>query len=162
MPLTREQLLALDDDHLLRQCRLDRFRATGPGGQHRNTTDSAVRLTLNDDPEVSGMAVESRSQHQNRRAALARLRLAIALAYREEPAGPWRESWQLNESNPDYARLTAAVFDALAARDYAVGEAAVLLGTSTGRLVRWLAGQPALWAEVNRQRHQRGLRPLTP
>ncbi|MYJ01125.1 MAG: peptide chain release factor-like protein, partial [Chloroflexi bacterium] len=37
--------LALPDEELLAQCRFERFRVSGPGGQHRNKTDSAVRLT---------------------------------------------------------------------------------------------------------------------
>ena len=48
------------------------FRAGGPGGQHQNTTDSAVRAT-----HVSGLtavAREERSQHRNRALALERLR----------------------------------------------------------------------------------------
>lgn len=61
------------DDELLAQCRVDTFRAGGPGGQHQNTTESAVRLVH----EPSGITVtarDERSQHRNRALALARLR----------------------------------------------------------------------------------------
>jgi hypothetical protein len=36
--------LKLSERDLLAQCKVDTFRASGPGGQHRNKTESAVRL----------------------------------------------------------------------------------------------------------------------
>ena len=62
-----------DDDALLRQCRVDTFRAGGPGGQHQNTTESGVRLTHRP-TGITVSARDDRSQHRNRRIALARLR----------------------------------------------------------------------------------------
>jgi protein subunit release factor B len=70
------------DDALLAECRLETFRAGGPGGQHQNTTDSGVRLT-HLPTGISVTARESRSQHRNRKAALARLHAAL-----EERARP--------------------------------------------------------------------------
>ena len=62
-----------DDDALLSQCRVETFRSGGPGGQHQNTTESGVRLVH----EPTGERVEARderSQHRNKKLALARLR----------------------------------------------------------------------------------------
>ena len=62
-----------NDEELLRQCRVQTFRGSGPGGQSVNTADSAVRLIH----EPSGIVVVSRqerSQLMNKRAALMRLR----------------------------------------------------------------------------------------
>ena len=42
-PGVRDAAIAASDDELLRQCEVDRYRASGPGGQHRNKTESAVR-----------------------------------------------------------------------------------------------------------------------
>ncbi len=64
------------DEVLLAECRVDTFRSGGKGGQHQNTTESGVRLTH----IPSGIVVtarEQRSQHQNRRLALERLRKAL-------------------------------------------------------------------------------------
>src|SRR5881227_3994911 len=76
----------LSDQELLGQCALDTYRASGPGGQKRNKTSSAVRLRH----PPSGLLViaeESRSQHENRARALRRLRQALFLKVREPIAG---------------------------------------------------------------------------
>lgn len=56
------------------------MRASGPGGQHVNKTDSAVRAVHRPTGLVT-VAQEQRSQHANRK--LARLKLALMLAERE-------------------------------------------------------------------------------
>ncbi len=48
------------------------FRGSGPGGQHRNTTDSGVRVRHLPTGLVA-QATESRSQLRNRESALTRL-----------------------------------------------------------------------------------------
>ena len=62
---------ALED--VARDCDVQVFRASGPGGQCVNTTDSAVRMTH----LPSGLTVtsrESRSQFRNRQLCLQKLR----------------------------------------------------------------------------------------
>src|SRR5579862_2785507 len=83
----RAEWTVLSDERLLAQCAVDTYRASGPGGQKRNKTSSAVRLRH----PPSGLMViaeESRSQHENRARALRRLRQALYLKIREEPASP--------------------------------------------------------------------------
>ena len=64
------------DDDLLAECSVETFRAGGPGGQHQNTTESAVRLT-HLPTGIRATARDERSQHRNRATALARLRAKL-------------------------------------------------------------------------------------
>src|SRR4051812_13305396 len=95
----------LTEDQLLRQCEVDTYRASGPGGQKRNKTSSAVRLRH----LPSGLIViaeESRSQHENKAKALKRLRLALFLKLRgEQPAAGWTAHPDFLNARNDQGRL---------------------------------------------------------
>jgi protein subunit release factor B len=67
----------LPEAALLAECVEAFFIASGPGGQHRNKTESGVRLT-HGPTGVTVSATERRSQAQNRGAALERLRERLA------------------------------------------------------------------------------------
>ncbi len=157
----RDTLLALDDDALLRLCRQECYRASGPGGQHRNTTDSAVRLSVADYGVVASCA-DHRSQHRNRTEALKRLRTALALELRQ-PVPPdrgaelWEGPWKLGRKDRRYAGFIAHVLDVLAHNDWAVGHAGKALGISTGKLIRVLSHDPQIWNAVNQERAKRNL-----
>jgi ribosome-associated protein len=85
---TARRALALPDDALLAECEETFFVGGGPGGQHRNKTESAVRL-VHRATGVTVTATERRSQLQNREAALARLRERLGpLAHRPKPRRP--------------------------------------------------------------------------
>lgn len=73
------------DEELLAQCRVETFRAGGPGGQHQNTTDSGVRL-VHLPTGIRVVARDERSQHRNRALALERLR--ARLEERNRPPKP--------------------------------------------------------------------------
>ncbi|PYS74270.1 MAG: peptide chain release factor-like protein [Acidobacteria bacterium] len=61
------------DEDLVRECEVETFRSSGPGGQHVNKTESAVRLRH----LPSGVVVTSqqeRSQYRNKEICLRKLR----------------------------------------------------------------------------------------
>lgn len=78
------------DEDLLRECEVETFRSSGPGGQHVNKTESAVRLRH----LPSGIVVTSqqeRSQHRNKALCLQKLRKKIEkLNYRPAKRVPTR------------------------------------------------------------------------
>ena len=76
--LRREYRLPESQDELQDECTISVFKSSGPGGQHKNTTMSSVRLYH----LPSGLVVigrRERSQHRNLKDALARLRGKLQL-----------------------------------------------------------------------------------
>ena len=65
-----------DDEALLAECRVETFRAGGPGGQHQNKSESGVRL-VHIPTGVRASARDERSQYRNRGLALRRLRVKL-------------------------------------------------------------------------------------
>lgn len=61
-----------DRDTLAKECELEAFRASGPGGQHVNRTESALRL-YHPPSGIVVIAQDSPSQHRNREIAFDRL-----------------------------------------------------------------------------------------
>jgi hypothetical protein len=162
----------LADDALRRDCRWEAFRGPGPGGQKRNKTSSAVRVT-HEPSGLSALAGESRSQARNRAKALERLkhRLAVELRRRvdlnhfEAPA--WlalppgaNGSAKLDRAKKNYLPALGIVLDVVAAAGGSVSEAAHHLGVSTANLVDFLQRDEQALSYVNRLRTSAGLRPL--
>ena len=153
----RARLLALSEQQLLAECRCDTMRGTGPGGQKRNKTESAVRVTH----VATGLfAVDDveRSQHINRHHALQKLRLEFAFHLRCEPTA-WKQPVP-GPSSDSFPLWAAVALDALFATDFKLADAVVILGTTTSQLVKNLLKLPALWQFVNAERTKRALPPL--
>ena len=75
---------------LLQECDVETFRGPGPGGQHRNKTESAVRMTHRPSGIVR-IARDDRSQLRNRQIALERIWRALeARRRRPKPRVPTR------------------------------------------------------------------------
>jgi peptide chain release factor len=87
----------------LNEVRWETMRASGPGGQHVNRTESAVRVT-HVPTGVQAAAMEERSQHRNRKLALARLAQKLneldAKRRGEARQERWRAHQELERGNP--------------------------------------------------------------
>src|SRR5437773_11719414 len=173
----RSSWTSLTDAQLLAQCQVDTSRASGPGGQKRNKTSSAVRVRH----PPSGLIViaeESRSQHENRLRALCRLRQALYLKIRDDLAADsltpealqQRDDYKearttngrldLGRKDPRFWPAVGVVLDVLAMVQARVSDAARVLGISTGNLIDFLTVDPKVWEQANILRARFGQKPL--
>jgi peptide chain release factor len=79
-----------------RDVTFEAMRASGPGGQHVNKTESAVRATHKPSGLVT-TAREERSQVMNKKLALARLAALLADGHRDAKADADRDRWQQHD-----------------------------------------------------------------
>lgn len=170
----RADYLLAGDDALIAQCTVDRYRASGPGGQHRNKTESAVRLRHRD-TGVSAIGEDSRSQAENKLHAVRRLRAAIALERREpvELEGyvpsPRLAALVRGGTPPlgaktrltgEYLVAIAELLDVLVAGGLEIAATAQRLGLTTGALSKLLLHDDQVARTVNELRRARSMRPL--
>lgn len=170
-PLTPQQhraRLTFDDARLLAECDVHLHRTRGPGGQHRNKVETAVRLVHRPSGLVATSS-ETRSQHENKARALHRLREAIAVEFRLPLSAPPElpgslqirgQTLHVRESNPAFFDVLAIALDAIDHHGGRVGDAAAALGVSTSSLTRFLADHPRAWAKLLDIRRAAGLPPL--
>jgi RF-1 domain len=149
----------LTDEALRADCDLQTFRGSGPGGQKRNKTSSGVRL-VHRPTGISASATGSRSQQANLTATLRRLRLQMAFELRCVPPDECTSLKLVSPRSTRYAEEVAVVLDQLAARAGSLAPTAEALGISTAKLTAFLAAEPIVLTEVNRQRALQALHPL--
>ncbi len=172
--------LAMDDAALLGECDVHIYKASGPGGQHRNKVSSAVRLHH----RPSGLSAhgdDSRSQHENKRLALKRVRMQIALQIRrplpeeaELPAvaaecvftprrgaaGEARGRLEVGRKDHRFWPVAQVLLDALDACDGGLAQAASRVGVNTSNLVAQFKRDRHLYAAAQQIRKRHGLGPV--
>ena len=151
--------LYLTDQELMEHCVLDRFRASGPGGQKKNKTDSAVRIR-HIGSGLIGLSSESRSQHVNKTYALRRLRLKIALVLRDNDQNDHIElkkfiqqtgtkTFTLNIRDPRYPIIVASLFDELSVNNWKISVTAKKIGITSSTLNKFLRSNPEVWRALH-------------
>jgi hypothetical protein len=173
----RADWTCLTDEQLLAQCAVDTYRASGPGGQKRNKTSSAVRIRHHPS-ELIVIAEESRSQHENRARALRRLRrafflhirqplraedlapekLAVRPEYADARTGEGR--LEMTPRDPRFWEVAGLVLDVLLATAGRLSEAAAALGVTTAHLGDFLRLEDRVWEQTNHLRRQFGHKQL--
>lgn len=151
---------SLPAERLLAECDVERLRRTGPGGQHRNKVETAIRLIHRPTGTVA-QASERRSQSANHAQAVRRLRIRLALEVRmPPPPGPsktWRahqigERVSVNCRHADFPALLAEALDVAHAADWDLAAAASSLGCTLSQLLKLLRMEPSALRQVNHHR----------
>jgi len=136
--IARSNLLRLSDAELLKLCETQAYKGSGPGGQHRNKTNSGVKVKLIN-VGIESYSCDDRSSHINKILALKKLRLKIALQIREEPAlqipfaFPGMDG-RISADNKLYPEFIADVLDRIKAAGGDLGEAAKMWNLSKSAL----------------------------
>ncbi len=160
----------LSTEQLLRECEVRFLRRSGPGGQHRNKVETAVVLRHRP-TDLTAEANERRSQAENRKVALFRLRVNLALDVRLPCPADYAPSllWQsrcrggrirISEAHEDFPAILAEALDVIAMHEEDLKAAAVTLSVTASQLVKLLKKEPQALAKVNRLREDRGAHPL--
>ena len=101
------ELYPTDRDSLERDCDLEFFIASGPGGQHRNKVETGVRLTHRPSG-ISVTATERRSQHANREMAYERMAVRLEeMQHISPPRKPTRPTAASRERRLEAKRRAA-------------------------------------------------------
>jgi hypothetical protein len=159
-----------DLERLLAECAVRRTRRSGPGGQNRNKVQTAVVL-VHQPTGIGAEASERRSQAENLRVALFRLRLNLAREVRcplvagASPSPLWQTRCRqgrivVSPEHDDFPAILAEALDVLGAHGFEPRPAATALGCTASQLTRLLKDEPAALCLVNEQRRARGLHAL--
>jgi protein subunit release factor B len=157
----------LVDDLILKECDLGRGRGSGPGGQHRNKVQTLVEFTHRPTGVVAH-AGERRSAQENKRVALKRLRLQLALQTRSPVqsgdigSAMWKSRIKAgkiacNVDHHDYPAMIAEALDVIYAASLDMKRASIRLECTQSQLIKLLAKEPAVLVALNEARKAKGM-----
>jgi len=156
----------ISPEELLKDCEIRRVRRSGPGGQHRNKVETGI-VIKHRPTGVTAEASERRSQSENRRQAIFRLRLNLALQVRFSeaarfPSPLWQQRCQsrrisVNSRHPDFPALLAEALDALEHDRWELRESAERFSCTSSQLIKFLKLEPRAFVLVNLAREKKGL-----
>ena len=157
---------SLEDVELLKKCDIEFGIGSGPGGQHRNRRSTSATL-VHTATGLHGSASERRSQAENRKVALRRLRLRLALRARTRGRFKgvsmlWEtrrqgQQMSVNPRHRDYPTLLAEALDCINAHRWDVAKSAGALGISMSQLTKLLRHHPPALEQVNAARTALGI-----
>lgn len=181
--ISAREILSLTDEEILAQCDIHIYKASGPGGQHRNKVSSAVRLK-HKITGITATANDSRSQHSNRKMAMQRMRMNIALRLRSPipltheksnlpeiltecihvaSKGPKAGSARLTigRKNHRFWTVAALLLDLLGGAEGKLAQVSGNLGITTGNLTSVFKSDRHLLAAVQKIRKSHNMRPIS-
>lgn len=154
-----------DEQRLMSECRLNLTKRKGPGGQNRNKVETAV--VIEHLPSgITAEANEKRSQAANRKTALFRLRVQLALRLRSERLNDNSSllakrirsgKIAVNPEHEDFPALLAEVLDRLNGNEFDLSTTAEGIGISASQILRFLRLHPPAFELFNQERTRRGL-----
>ncbi len=161
----------LDDEALADQCQFRRQRRSGPGGQHRNKVETAI-FVRHAPTGVEAEATERRSQADNRKLAISRLRHNLAIEVRsplplsaDVPSALWRSRCRngrltISDQHRDFASILAEGIDVMNGCEFDLDKATSHLGCTKSQLIKLFRKEPRALQLVNSRRSAMGLRAL--
>lgn len=147
--MTRDEILALNEEELGRIVEFDFFKRSGNGGQKRNKTSSAVRVTLKE-LAISAEDCTERSQKFNRSKALQKLRRKIAMTVRQDISDEIITI--VAPSNDRYPLFLARLIDLLSSVNYSFKECGLKLNLSSSQVEKLLRRDASLWQFIQSKR----------
>ena len=157
----------LSVNELVKDCHVRRQRRSGPGGQHRNKVETAIVIT-HTPTGIQGAASERRNQAENRKHALFRLRINLALHLRTS-RNKQSELWNsrtsnkritINPQHTEFPAVLAEALDIIVNQGLDMKRAAEILSVSSSQLIKLIKADNLARQHLNQLRSDAGQHPL--